>query len=106
VLNSRFYTGDNKILQILKQSVTVIVVHQTDIRFARFYRGSMSPRRCHSGLSEITSIVIDSNHNGFIFAATTKGEILMFKTEKLLHNPDNIVCNIHGKLKVHCLGDR
>lgn len=52
-------------------------------------------------MAELTNIVVDSNHNGFIYGATDAGEILMFKTEKLLQNPEMIKCSIQAKLKVH-----
>lgn len=89
-LRSRFFTGEKEIVQILKHSVTVIVVHKNDIRFVRFYRASMSSKRCHSGMSELTNVIVDINHSGYVYGATNTGEILMFKTEGLLQNPDNI----------------
>lgn len=52
-------------------------------------------------MSELKSIEIDTNHNGYLYGITNFGEILMFKTEKLLQNVDNIKCTLHGKLKVH-----
>lgn len=87
---SRFYTGEKEIIQILKKSVTIIIVHKNDIRFVKFFKSSMSTKRCHSGMAELSSVVIDSNFHGFIFGSTLSGEILMFKTDKLLQNPDNI----------------
>lgn len=100
-LRSRFFTGEKEIVQILKHSVAVLVVHKNDVRFVRFYRASMSSKRWHSGMSELTNVIVDVNHSGFLYGATNTGEILMFKTEGLLQNPDNIKWNIQGKLKVH-----
>ena len=97
---SRFFSGETEIIQLMKQSLTVIVVHKHDIKFVRFFRNSMGIKKCHSGFSELTNIVVDTNHNGFIYGATTTGEVLMFKTERLLQNVDSITCNIQGKLKV------
>ena len=99
-LKARFYTGEDEIVQILKQSLTVMVVHKHDIRFVRFYRSSIGSKKWHSGLAELTNIAVDTNHNGFVYGATNAGEILMFKTERLLQNVDNISCYIQGKLKV------
>lgn len=94
-------TGEKEIVQMIKHSTTFIVVHKNDIRFPRFFKGSMATKRCHSGMSEITNIAVDSNNNGLIYAATVSGEIIIFKTERLLHNPDQISCQVQGKLKVH-----
>lgn len=87
---SRFYTGEDEIVQLMKKSLTIVVVHKHDIKFVKFYTSSMGNKRCHSGLSEISEIQIDSNFHGLIYASTTSGEILVFKTEKLLQNVDTI----------------
>ena len=44
-LKARFYTGEDEIVQILKQSLTVMVVHKHDIRFVRFYRSSIGSKK-------------------------------------------------------------
>ena len=94
-------TGEKEIIQMIKHSTTFIIVHKNDIRFPRFFKGSMSTKRWHSGMSELTNIAVDSNHNGLIYGATVSGEIIIFKTERLLHNPDQISWHVQGKLKVH-----
>jgi len=100
-LRKRIYSGEKEIVQLVKQSVTVIVVHRNDIRFIKFFKSTMGTQRCHSGMANLTNIVVDSNHNGYIYGATTTGEVLMFKTERLLQNVDNIKWSIQGKLKLH-----
>lgn len=97
----RIYSGEEEIVQIVKHSLTLMIVNKNDIRFIKFFKREIASTRCHSGISELKSIVVDTNHNGFVYGISTDGDILMFKTEKLVNNNvDNIKCNLQGKLKV------
>ncbi|CAI2362433.1 unnamed protein product [Moneuplotes crassus] len=98
----RIYSGEDEIIQIVKHSLTLMIVNKHDIRFIKFFKREISSIRCHSGISELKSIVVDTNHNGFVYGISADGDILMFKTEKLVNNNvDNIKCNLQGKLKVN-----
>lgn len=86
---------ETEVLGIRRQVYNLIYFTQTKVGFSKIIDSKNANQFCEAGTSTIVDVTTDSSSPGVFYAATMRGEILIFEAQ---NRADSIDCKVKGKL--------